>query len=378
MTSVTHDVTTEPLSTHNNITHPNLTMPERGAGGDDAVAARRSKERHVASGVLDASAFPHILERIIAFADHNTLLVLRGTSRQAYDAAEARLFAHVVLKIPYDTSVADEYNELHWTTLDGHRLPGFPVRTEADFAAQVQRGAVPRAVGALARVRVLDLHRVPESLVAALPTTLQVPIVRSLDMVGQVRGLAHTLVVFPAAGSTSFFGPTTRRVVHCITSDSWPTKYLLRDNGAVSGSGPPLGPVSYTERSSGAARREEVFVFGPRRPRCWNTQGDEVWGCSTIGIELGEVLRTGSSVTLVGYACGAHSLAEAYLVDEVRAWLAGRVGRWTTAVTDDPLSDEDAHMLARSIVLVSRVQWEAGLGEGEAALFAVPPEWDDT
>ncbi|WOO83520.1 uncharacterized protein LOC62_05G007038 [Vanrija pseudolonga] len=357
-------------------------MVERAAGDSNAVASQRSAGRRVAGAVLDASAFPHILERVTAFADHNTLLALRGTSRGGYDAAEARLFAHVVLKIPYDTSVADKYNELHWTTGDGRRLPGFPVRTDAEWAAQVQLGGVPRALLALARVRVLDLHRVPECLVAALPPLLQVPTVRVLDMVGAVRGLAHTLVVFPSAGGTSFFAPTTRRVVHHGGADSWPTRYLVRDDGASgagAGAGPPRGPVSYTQRSGAAlARRDEVLVFGPRRPRGWNTPGDDVWGWSSIGVELGEVLRTGSTVTLVGYACGARPRAEHDLVDEVRAWLAGRAGSWFTGTTDDPLSEEDAHTLAHSIMFVSRAQWEAGLGEHQAAVFEVPPEWDGT
>ncbi|GMK53572.1 hypothetical protein CspeluHIS016_0101580 [Cutaneotrichosporon spelunceum] len=50
--------------------------------------------------ILDASAYPHILETILAHADYAALLALRTVSHALRDAVDARLATHVRLHIP--------------------------------------------------------------------------------------------------------------------------------------------------------------------------------------------------------------------------------------------------------------------------------------
>lgn len=50
--------------------------------------------------MLDASAYPHILDAVLAHADYAALLALRAASRTLRDAADARLATHVRLHIP--------------------------------------------------------------------------------------------------------------------------------------------------------------------------------------------------------------------------------------------------------------------------------------
>lgn len=49
---------------------------------------------------LDGPAFPHILDRVLALADYEGLMALRGANRALQRAADARLFAHVALISP--------------------------------------------------------------------------------------------------------------------------------------------------------------------------------------------------------------------------------------------------------------------------------------
>jgi hypothetical protein len=47
--------------------------------------------------MLDAAAYPHILDAILGASDHSALLALRGASRSMADRADALLFRHVAL-----------------------------------------------------------------------------------------------------------------------------------------------------------------------------------------------------------------------------------------------------------------------------------------
>lgn len=49
---------------------------------------------------LDASAYPHILDSVLALSDRCALLALRGASRSLRDSVDARLAEHVRLHIP--------------------------------------------------------------------------------------------------------------------------------------------------------------------------------------------------------------------------------------------------------------------------------------
>lgn len=54
---------------------------------------------------IDGPSFPHILDRVIAAADYEGLMALRGVNRQFNAAADARLFAHVALISPSQTGL---------------------------------------------------------------------------------------------------------------------------------------------------------------------------------------------------------------------------------------------------------------------------------
>jgi hypothetical protein len=49
---------------------------------------------------LDGPSFPHILDRVLALADYEGLMALRGVSKSLHAKADARLFAHVALISP--------------------------------------------------------------------------------------------------------------------------------------------------------------------------------------------------------------------------------------------------------------------------------------
>ncbi|CAK9784053.1 unnamed protein product [Cutaneotrichosporon oleaginosum] len=49
---------------------------------------------------LDGPSFPHILDRVLALADHEGLMALRGVNKAFNAKADARLFAHIALISP--------------------------------------------------------------------------------------------------------------------------------------------------------------------------------------------------------------------------------------------------------------------------------------
>ncbi|GMK54153.1 hypothetical protein CspeluHIS016_0107390 [Cutaneotrichosporon spelunceum] len=49
---------------------------------------------------FDAPSFPHILDRVLALADYDALMALRGVNKELNAKADARLFAHVALISP--------------------------------------------------------------------------------------------------------------------------------------------------------------------------------------------------------------------------------------------------------------------------------------
>ncbi|BEJ12358.1 hypothetical protein CspHIS471_0208180 [Cutaneotrichosporon sp. HIS471] len=67
---------------------------------------------------LDASAYPHILDSVLAYASRDALLSLRGASHGLRDSADARLYRHAALHCSPDTVALRAPN--------GDRLPHLP------------------------------------------------------------------------------------------------------------------------------------------------------------------------------------------------------------------------------------------------------------
>jgi hypothetical protein len=72
------------------------------------------------SSPLDHLAYPHILERIIHYADLRALLTLRSLSRRLRDRVDSSLFQHIVLDIqPSGAAVLAD-------PVSGRKLPYIP------------------------------------------------------------------------------------------------------------------------------------------------------------------------------------------------------------------------------------------------------------
>jgi hypothetical protein len=107
---------------------------------------------------LDASAYPHILDRILNYASPNTLLAFRATSRDFHERASRRLFEHITLTsfdgpvlaiVPAGSSLRFEY-------MDGYsraRLPPPPPKFDrGDFLARARVRTYIHRMVKLARV----------------------------------------------------------------------------------------------------------------------------------------------------------------------------------------------------------------------------------
>jgi hypothetical protein len=59
---------------------------------------RSGRDPAAAPRTLDASAFPHILDTVIALSDHTSLLALRTISREVRETVDARMARHLVVR----------------------------------------------------------------------------------------------------------------------------------------------------------------------------------------------------------------------------------------------------------------------------------------
>jgi hypothetical protein len=76
---------------------------------------------------LDCDVFPHIVENVIALADHRALMALRAGCQEFQDKADRRLFEHVAATRYRDPSNAYGGDSSILTSPSGERLPVLPI-----------------------------------------------------------------------------------------------------------------------------------------------------------------------------------------------------------------------------------------------------------
>lgn len=77
-----------------------ISLPTHGRKANPALAPAVPAAKWRPWGTIDAAAFPHILDGVIAAADHRCLLALRGVNRAWRARVDAMLFEHVALITP--------------------------------------------------------------------------------------------------------------------------------------------------------------------------------------------------------------------------------------------------------------------------------------
>lgn len=77
-----------------------ISLPMHGRKANPALAPAVPAAKWRPWGTIDAAAFPHILDGVIAAADYRGLLALRGVNRAWRTRVDAMLFEHVALVTP--------------------------------------------------------------------------------------------------------------------------------------------------------------------------------------------------------------------------------------------------------------------------------------
>ncbi|KAL1412290.1 hypothetical protein Q8F55_000034 [Vanrija albida] len=132
--------------------------------------------------VLDHTSYPAILDAILAHADFDALLALRGASRAYRDRADTLLTSNVTLAPARKAPLADGWPAT-WPALVALPWgPALPLPPSAVRVLTVPRGVVPQDVGndlldALPGLRVLRLPSAPDTFYPVAPVVVyDVPI----------------------------------------------------------------------------------------------------------------------------------------------------------------------------------------------------------
>jgi len=117
------------------------------------------KPRGIAA--LDALSYPHIIDDVFAYADYETLLLLRRVSKAFCARADAILAEHVAMKLPGESVAQYEWLvSQFWDPRalgEGPRCRRLPVLYESSLEPGPKREATLRRVAAcLSNVKILD------------------------------------------------------------------------------------------------------------------------------------------------------------------------------------------------------------------------------
>lgn len=212
-----------------------------------SVRAVQLSSHPASQAALDSTAFPHILERVIEFADHDTLFTLRCTSYRVHQLVEPHLYAHV--KLGPSRMGEDDFG-LGFTTPMDQPLPGFPALSRGEWFTHRNRNydnylSSPwRLVAQRFRhTRMLDVLDNSEGVLSWVYQHLDpafMCVFCNLDgTYPEVSHRAQTVVMLPptqpAVRATAAprrdsmsFKPSTRRVIHFINVSATPRQPFLR------------------------------------------------------------------------------------------------------------------------------------------------------
>lgn len=145
----------------------------------------KDKERRIGDisppVTLDHGAYPHILDLVLSFSTHSSLIALRGVSQALRDRIDKHLFAHVTLREQdFDWKEA-KHSHNDWHTPSrvelrdalGHKLPG--VRWELDvpweerLAAAFRLRQLTRTVDITDHIDIDNQMPLPQEELRALP-----------------------------------------------------------------------------------------------------------------------------------------------------------------------------------------------------------------